>query len=133
MVARQTFSRAAMLNVYFIPEQTLRSLPDHIPGHAHIRIRNCQGPVGSADPTPSTYSFDKGRLQIVLQIVDVQPRQSAKPDLIWFFVLLEQKKKWLGFLQKRFRSSVQSYLQDIGAADTGQDLSDYLAKLPAVG
>jgi hypothetical protein len=132
MVAWQTFSRAAMLNVYFIPEPVLRSLPDHIPGHPRIRIRNCQGPVGPDDPTPSTYSFDKGRLQIVLQIVDVQPRQSTKPDRTWFFVLLERKKKWLGLLQNRFRSSVRNYLQGIGAADTGQDLSDYLAKLPAV-
>ncbi|WP_395749605.1 hypothetical protein [Prosthecobacter sp.] len=118
-----------MLSVHSIPERVLRSLPAHVPGHPDIRISNCQGPVGSDDPTPSTFFFDKGRFKIVLQIVDVQPRQSAQYNRLWFFVLLERQRTWLAFLQNRFCKLVRRYLQSLGATDTGEDLSDFLSKL----
>ena len=118
-----------MLNVYFISEPALRSLPAYVPGYPYIRIGNCQGPVGPNDPTPSTFFFGIGPLKIILQIVDVEPRQSTKHDCKCFFVLLERRKAWQAFLQNSILSSVRRYLQGLGATDTGQDLSDYLEKI----
>ena len=121
-----------MANVYSIPEQALRALPAHVPGKRRIRISNCQGPlVETRDPTPSTFFFDRGRLKIICQVLNVEPPQSSKPDRTFYIIILERNSSWFGFIQRRFRSNVLNFLQSVGATDTGSSFADYLDTMRA--
>lgn len=118
-----------MATVYSIPEQALRNLPTHVPGHRGIKISNCQcSVVTDKEPTPSTFFFDQRSLKVICQVIDVIPRHSDRPDRTLYVVVLQQGGAWFGFLKKRLFGHVLKFLKDCGAVDTQVSLTENIAK-----